>query len=260
MTGPIPVSNQSIFVLLQTVSNLSNFLQLVNDLGLGPSLSLPRPHTVLAPSNEAFTAAGYPIVLLECLQLRERRALTNLVLYHMSDTVEFTSSLANRNFLYTQLLNFLTVDMMDGRPILGSERASITMPDITAENGVLHIIDKVLIPPGFSLGSCESLTPAPPTMPDPMTTAIDPTATATTPDLSSEDSSPDESLDSNPVASSESHSSHDSSTSSVLQVEVMTSMADMIATSTTLLPVSTILPPSEGGESRDPPEGGARGG
>ena len=238
VTAPVPVSNQSIFVLLQTVSNLSNFLQLVNDLGLGPALSLPRPHTVLAPSNEAFTTAGYPIALLECLQLRERRALTNLVLFHMSDTVEFTSSLVNRDFLYTQLLKFLTIDMMDGRPILGSERATITMPDITAENGVLHIIDRVLIPPGFSLGSCESLTPAPPTMPDPMTTAIDPTATITTPDLSSD--SPMEEP-------------------SVTQVGNLTStaaVAGMVTSSTTL---STSPLPPEGGEPMNPQEGGAIG-
>lgn len=165
VSAPIPVSNQSIYVLLQTFSNLSRFLQIINFLDLGSYLSLPHPNTLLAPSNVAFSR--FSATVIECLQLRERRQFSNLVLYHLSDSVEFTTSLVNRNYLYTKLLQFLPVNMMNGSPVIGKEQASITVGDITAENGVLHVIDKLLLPPGFTLGSCESLTPAPPTTPAP---------------------------------------------------------------------------------------------
>ena len=180
LSAPAPISNQSLFVLLSTFSNLSDFLRIVNTLQLGPYLSLPSPHTILAPSNEAFSLV-LPTMLRECLQLRERRALSDLLLYHISQSVEYVSSLAHRSFLYTKLLRFIPVEMgSDNRPLLGRERAAIIVPDITAENGVMHIIDKVLIPPDFSYGSCEHLTPPPPTPPEPVTT---PQPSPSVPDL-----------------------------------------------------------------------------
>ncbi|KPD10557.1 fasciclin domain-containing protein [Phaeobacter sp. 11ANDIMAR09] len=128
----------------------STLVAAVTAAGLAETLSGPGPFTVYAPVNDAF--AALPDGTVETLLKPENKGqLTDVLLYHVDDRK-------------------LTADMIPAgsnyfKPILASERLCITagadgvkiadgtgqmanviIADIQADNGVIHVVDKVLLP------------------------------------------------------------------------------------------------------------------
>jgi uncharacterized surface protein with fasciclin (FAS1) repeats len=98
------------------------------------------PFTVFAPTDEAF--AKLPEGTVEAL-LDDKEALQNILLYHVvsgevmsADVVKLKSA---------EMLNgkSVTIDAKDGVRVNG---ATVVQTDIVAKNGVIHVIDTVLIP------------------------------------------------------------------------------------------------------------------
>lgn len=130
-----------------------------------------KSRTVFVPTDEAF-AAQIPPNLLACLMYR-RLPLSDLVLYHITDGAEYTSSLSLREFTYT-LLQYHAIHLTtspDGVITFSNNPPSnIIVADIPASNGVIHVVDSVLIPPNMDFGMCSDFVPttAPPvTTPEP---------------------------------------------------------------------------------------------
>lgn len=144
--------------------------------------------TIFVPTNEAF-AAQIPDELLVCLMYR-RLPLSDLVLYHIADGAEYTPSLSLREFTYT-LLRYqvirLTTSPEGVITFSNNPPSNIIAANIPASNGVIHVVDSVLIPPNMDFGMCSDLvpttepptepptTPAPATMPPVTTTTTEPT-------------------------------------------------------------------------------------
>ena len=114
--------------------------------GLVDTLKGPGPFTVFAPTNAAFTAL--PAGTLESLLRPENRArLTNILTYHV------VPGMITSNELIGQRLNVATLQgqslRIDAMNKLGTVRvndARVIQADIIGSNGVIHVIDKVLIP------------------------------------------------------------------------------------------------------------------
>ena len=144
------VSAQSIVDIAVGDERFSTLVAAVTAADLAETLAGPGPFTVYAPVNDAF--AALPEGTVETLlQPENKDQLTNVLLYHVDD----------RN---------LSAAMIPGgsnyfKPILASERLCITkdasgvsiadgtgasanviIADIQADNGVIHVIDKVLLP------------------------------------------------------------------------------------------------------------------
>ena len=109
--------------------------------GLADTLSGDGPFTVFAPTDEAF--AALPEGTVEAL-LEDPAALSEILLYHVvsgkvlaADVVSLTSATTVQGSDVT-----ITVDggsvMVDG--------ANVTSTDIEASNGVIHVIDAVILP------------------------------------------------------------------------------------------------------------------
>lgn len=145
--------------------------------------------TVFVPTDEAF-AAQIPEELLACLMYR-RLPLSDLVLYHIADGAEYSSSLSLREFTYT-LLQYQVIRLQtssDGVITFSNNPPSnIIVADIPASNGVIHVVDSVLIPANMDFEMCSDFVPTTPpaTTPAEMTT----TPLGTTPPEATTDDGP----------------------------------------------------------------------
>ena len=122
----------------------------VGAAGLVETLSGPGPFTVYAPTNDAF--AALPAGTVETLLKPENKAqLTDILLYHVDDrkltaagipagSTTFKSVLTSQRLCITK--EGAAVTIADG----SGEIATVIVADIMADNGVIHVIDKVLLP------------------------------------------------------------------------------------------------------------------
>lgn len=112
--------------------------------GLTDALKAKGKYTVFAPTDEAF--AKLPAGTLEILLKPENKEkLKAILLYHVVDT-KLSGSKVNKlngRKLVTLQGGLLEINTKDGVKINGS---SVVKADVKANNGVIHVIDTVLIP------------------------------------------------------------------------------------------------------------------
>ncbi len=128
----------------------STLVAAVTAAGLAETLSGLGPFTVYAPVNDAF--AALPAGTVETLLKPENKGqLTNVLLYHVDDrkltaagipagSNYFKPVLASERLCITKSANGVMI--ADGT----GEMANVIIADIQADNGVIHVIDKVLLP------------------------------------------------------------------------------------------------------------------
>ncbi|GHE96760.1 fasciclin [Aliiroseovarius zhejiangensis] len=128
----------------------STLVAAVSAAGLADTLSGPGPFTVYAPVNDAFDAL--PDGTVETLLKPENKGkLTDVLLYHVDDR-KLTAGMIPRGSNYfkpalTSARLCITAGT-DGVKIADStgDMANVIIADIMADNGVIHVIDKVLLP------------------------------------------------------------------------------------------------------------------
>ncbi len=123
----------------------ATFARALAEAGLTETLKGPGPFTVLAPSDEAF--AKIPKATLDAL-FKDKRALRNVLLYHVIAGRLTAADFANLNGKGRK-----TVEGSDAKVAMsGTEltigTAIVLKSDMVASNGIVHMIDRVLIPPG----------------------------------------------------------------------------------------------------------------
>ena len=139
---------ETITQIVQGNEDFSTLLQAVGAAGLGETLSGDGPFTVFAPTDDAF--AALPEGTLESLLEPENRdQLTGILTYHVVPAEVPASEVTSGDVETVNGAN-LTVSVEDGTVTLedgqGNE-ALVTQTDIEASNGVIHVIDAVLLPP-----------------------------------------------------------------------------------------------------------------
>lgn len=110
-------------------------------------LSSTEGLTVFAPTNQAFINAGFPTIA--SIQAADPAVLTSILTYHVVDARAFSSDLSNGQTLNTVQGGNLQVNIGNQVTIKGSANASastVIAPNVLATNGVVHIIDQVLLP------------------------------------------------------------------------------------------------------------------
>lgn len=128
----------------------STLVAAVTAAGLADTLSGPGPFTVYAPVNDAF--AALPEGTVETLLKPEnKQKLTNVLLYHVDDRKLMAGMIpAGSNYFKPILASerLCITAGSDGVKIADGtgEMANVVIADIKADNGVIHVIDKVLLP------------------------------------------------------------------------------------------------------------------
>jgi uncharacterized surface protein with fasciclin (FAS1) repeats len=123
----------------------------VGAAGLVNTLNGAGPFTVFAPTDAAF--AALPAGTVEALLADPQGALTQVLLYHATsetvtsdDIIEFYS-----DFPYLQMLNEKTVTFKVTNEGVFINNAKVTVADIETDNGIVHVIDAILIAPDSTI-------------------------------------------------------------------------------------------------------------
>ena len=110
--------------------------------GLDAVLSGPGPYTLFAPVDVAFDAL--PGGFLDDLMADPTGELTNILLYHVVETYALAGDLSDGQIITTVLGDDLVVTINDEGVFIND--AKVILADLKADNGVVHVINAVLIP------------------------------------------------------------------------------------------------------------------
>ncbi len=128
----------------------STLVAAVSAAGLVETLDGPGDFTVYAPLNDAF--AALPAGTVETLLMPENRAqLTNVLLYHVDDRRLTADMFPHGSATFRPILDTerLCITSANGGVTIADgtgEVATVVVANIEADNGVIHVIDKVLLP------------------------------------------------------------------------------------------------------------------
>lgn len=120
---------------------LSTLSKLIADAGLADTLRGSGPYTVFAPSDEAFKAV--PAKTLAELAAN-KELLKSVLSFHMLPGKVPAAEVKNGNAKTVQGAN---VALAKSGSFVTVEDAVVTQADVAASNGVVHVIDRVLMPP-----------------------------------------------------------------------------------------------------------------
>ena len=139
-TSPQPVD---IVATADGAGSFKTLLAAATEAGLVETLQGAGPFTIFAPTDEAF--AALPAGTLDSL-LADPEALKRILLYHVvagsvkaADVVGMTAATSLEG-------SPIAVAVKDGTVYL-NETARVVTTDVVASNGVIHVIDQVLLPP-----------------------------------------------------------------------------------------------------------------
>jgi uncharacterized surface protein with fasciclin (FAS1) repeats len=113
----------------------------VTQAGLVDTLKGPGPYTVFAPTDEAF--AKVPKATLDAL-LKDKAKLTAVLTYHVVPGKVPASAVVKQTSAATVNGKTLPIQVNAGKVTVGG--ANVVKTDIAASNGVIHVIDQVLLP------------------------------------------------------------------------------------------------------------------
>lgn len=135
---------QNIFALIQSNPNLSTLTKLIRAADMITVLDSPAEYTMFAPTNDAF--AALPAGTVETLMLGDNKLeLTRILQAHVLPKRVMSYELKENMQMQTAQGDEVAVQMDDRGIVVGGAR--IITPDVKASNGVVHVIDKVLLPP-----------------------------------------------------------------------------------------------------------------
>jgi uncharacterized surface protein with fasciclin (FAS1) repeats len=133
--------NQTIVEIAAANPNFSTLVTAVTEAGLVETLSGEGPFTVFAPTNEAF--AKLPAGTLESL-LADKAALTKVLTYHVVPGKVMAADVVGLTSATTVQGQDVTV-AVEGESVM-INNSTVVATDIEASNGVIHVIDTVLLP------------------------------------------------------------------------------------------------------------------
>jgi uncharacterized surface protein with fasciclin (FAS1) repeats len=123
--------------------SLSTLVSAVKAGGLVETLMTGGPFTVFAPTNDAF--AKIPADTLNSLLTPEKKSdLVNILTYHVVSGKALSGDLRDGQEITTLQGKTLKVKIMDGKVYINN--AQVIMADVKTKNGVVHVIDTVLMP------------------------------------------------------------------------------------------------------------------
>jgi uncharacterized surface protein with fasciclin (FAS1) repeats len=123
----------------------STLVAAVTAAGLADTLKSPGPFTVFAPSDDAFSKL--PSGTVEGL-LQDILTLRKILEYHVVSGKVTAADVVKLTKATTAEGSDVKIDASNGVKV---NDATVVQPDIETDNGVIHVIDTVLLPPSVSL-------------------------------------------------------------------------------------------------------------
>lgn len=138
----------------QSNPELSILVEAVNAAGLTETLKAAGPYTVFAPTNAAFASLLTELGVTKAQLLADKALLTSVLTYHVLSGRVAKADVPVGKAITTLQGGIFKIDSVGGALKItdGRNRVStITTTDINTYNGVVHVIDKVLLPPNKNI-------------------------------------------------------------------------------------------------------------
>jgi uncharacterized surface protein with fasciclin (FAS1) repeats len=135
-SGPVTIADTA-----ARTPQLSTLNRLIADAGLADTLKGTGPFTVFAPTDEAFKAV--PAKTMQELAA-DKEMLKAVLTYHVIPGKVSAAEVKNGN---VKTVNGANVALSKAGTFVTVEEAMVQQADVAASNGVVHVIDRVLIPP-----------------------------------------------------------------------------------------------------------------
>jgi transforming growth factor-beta-induced protein len=142
---PVSQPTNNIMQIVDATPGVSTLKAAIDAASLRATLSGNGPFTVFAPTNAAFEAVD-PDVLAYLLATPSE--LTKVLTYHVVSGKVLSTDLSSSSVNTLNAGQQIAVDLSSGVKING---ASVVTADVEATNGVIHVIDEVLIPANLDL-------------------------------------------------------------------------------------------------------------
>ena len=135
---------QTIAEIAAADENFSTLVAALDAAGLVETFAGEGEFTVFAPTNEAFDAL--PDGTLEALLEDPEGDLTNILLYHVVEGAVLAETVITLDAATTLLGEDVTITVTEDGRVLLNDGVEVIITDIIASNGVIHVIDAVLLP------------------------------------------------------------------------------------------------------------------
>jgi uncharacterized surface protein with fasciclin (FAS1) repeats len=146
-TAGEPATDTTIVDIAASNPDFSTLVTAVQAAGLAETLAGPGPYTVFAPTNDAF--AKLPAGTVETLlEPANKDQLTSILTYHVVPAEVMAADVTAGDVTTVNGATFSV--STDGGVIISDGQggtANVVQTDIVASNGVIHVIDAVLLPP-----------------------------------------------------------------------------------------------------------------
>jgi uncharacterized surface protein with fasciclin (FAS1) repeats len=143
-----PRSGRDVIDIAVGAGQFTTFVAAVQAAGLVETLDGPGPFTVFAPTEAAFAALPHGTVE-DLLRPENKAILASILTYHVTASKVPSSAVAGKTVDLATLQGetVKVVGAADGTVTVND--AKVVTADVNASNGVIHVIDKVLLPPSL---------------------------------------------------------------------------------------------------------------
>jgi uncharacterized surface protein with fasciclin (FAS1) repeats len=135
-------SGQDIVAVARSAGSFDTLVKAIEVAGLTETLQGSGPFTVFAPTDEAF--AKIPKAELDAL-LADKAKLAKVLTYHVVPGKVMAADVTKVSSAKTVEGSSLAIDTSNGVKV---DDANVVKTDIAASNGVIHVIDAVVVPKG----------------------------------------------------------------------------------------------------------------
>jgi len=132
--------SQTVFGIIENSNEHNTLETAILAAGLDETLSNDGPFTVFAPTDDAFGLI--PANVIETLLADPTGQLTQILLNHVASGTTLSTDLSDGIMITTLQGGEVSVSINDGMVMIGN--ANVTVADIIADNGVVHVIDAVI--------------------------------------------------------------------------------------------------------------------
>ena len=145
LASPVVVADdtQDIPTNVQNTGAHDSLVAALSHAGLVSALQADGPFTVFAPTDDAFAAAGIDLSTFDTDE--ENATLSDILLYHVVSGAVASSDVTDG--MSAEALNGDDVSFTVSEGSVMVNDATVTSADVMASNGIIHVIDKVLMPP-----------------------------------------------------------------------------------------------------------------
>ena len=139
--SPATAPKSNIVETAVAAGNFTTLVSLVKQAGLAETLSASGPYTVFAPTDAAFKKV--PKKTLKALG-KDKAKLKAVLLYHVAEGKLAAKRVVKRNSIKT--LNGARLRVRVTGDNVFVNKSKVVTPDVRASNGIIHAINRVLIP------------------------------------------------------------------------------------------------------------------